>query len=149
MSRYQEKLASSPAFRRPTLSDISEDGGTSYLEGNDDETAGTHGGARAWRHRGPGPGPSTAGVAASYARARSWRLRGRVRLAGCLQDSAERWLYGPHRPEPHDFAGRRCRRHAAHRRCPGGPRAACRPFLRRRGHHEAGNDPKVAGLVYI
>src|SRR2546422_1896277 len=46
-------------------------------EGDTDETAGTHGGARAWRQRGPGPGPSTDGAATSHDRARSWRLRGR------------------------------------------------------------------------
>src|SRR2546422_8992843 len=58
-------------------------------EGDTDETAGTDGGARAWRHRGPGPGPGTAVDAASYDRARSWRLRGRVRLGRCVQASAE------------------------------------------------------------
>src|SRR5256885_14230681 len=106
MSRYQEKLASSLAFRRPTLSDISEHGGTSYLEGNNDETAGTHGGARAWRHRGPGPGPGTAGDAASYDRARSWRLCGRVRLGRWVQTSSERRGRRHHRSEPPHAIGR-------------------------------------------
>src|SRR6266702_2435848 len=73
------QLIPEDVFRRPTLSDISQDGGTSYLEGNNDETAGSHGGARAWRDRG-GPGPNTDGAAASHDRARAWRLRGRVRL---------------------------------------------------------------------
>src|SRR2546427_11709700 len=100
MSRYQEKVASSPAFRRPTLSDISEHGGTSYLEGNNDETAGTHGGARAWRHRGPGPGPSTAGDAASDDRARSRRFRGRGRLGRGVSACGEEWGDRPHRSEP-------------------------------------------------
>src|SRR2546428_5037884 len=101
MSRYQEKLASSPAFRRPTLSDISEHGGTSYLEGNNDETAGTHGGARAWRHRGPGPGPGTAGDAASHDRARSWRLRGRGPLGRGVSTSAGEWGHPHHPAKPH------------------------------------------------
>src|SRR5256885_15994275 len=106
MSRYQEKLASSLAFRRPTLSDISEHGGTSYLEGNNDETAGTHGGARAWRHRGPGPGPGTAGDAASHDRARSWRLPGRVPLGRWGPAASGERVQRHHRAETHPGPGR-------------------------------------------
>jgi hypothetical protein len=58
-------------------------------------------------------------------------------------------LHGVRRPEPDDLAGRRRGGHPAHTRGTRWSGGARRPLVRGRGHHRAGNDPKVAALVYI
>src|SRR5204862_5819634 len=76
-------------------------------------------------------------------------VRRRVRLAGRLRRSHEGRLQRVDRPESDHFAGRRLGGHEAHAPAQNGPAILV-------GHSyggvvitEAGNDPKVAGLVYI
>jgi hypothetical protein len=82
-------------------------------------------------------------------RSRPRRLRGRLQLGGRLQDPEEGRLRRERRPEPNIIAGRRRGGHEAH---PGPAEYACHscwPLLWWSGVTEAGNDPRVAGLVYI
>lgn len=82
-------------------------------------------------------------------RADPWRIRGRYRLRRCLQGVNEEKLQRFHRSESHNLAGGRRGCNKESHRSSDWSSDSGRPFVRRGGRDRSGNDPKVAGLVFI
>ena len=79
----------------------------------------------------------------------SWWFRGRVWLGKCLQDTEEGWLYCQHRPEPDNNVEDDVAATKSILADQDGPAILVGHSYGGAVITEAGNDPKVAGLVYI